>query len=180
MKEELAISQGFGIMKNLNNSTEEKAVGENKTNTDDAKSGLSKFVCDRYPNIVAGNINDFLSKYFITLYIFILRNSAHSSVYPHQAGGRGGGVRPRGSKSEVRGRPEFPEIHGGNPGDCSSPRGPHLPSVEERKDNSWLLRALGDYHRLWGGGAEAQEHRGQGQHGHFTGERDNIRDTDAK
>ena len=70
MKEELAISQGFGIMKNLNNSTEEKAVGENKTNTDDAKSGLSKFVCDRYPNIVAGNINDFLSKYFVTLYIF--------------------------------------------------------------------------------------------------------------
>ena len=54
MKEELAISQGFGIMKNLNKSTEEKAMGEEDTNTEEAKSGLSKFVCDRYPNIVAG------------------------------------------------------------------------------------------------------------------------------
>ena len=54
MKEELAISQGFGIMKNLNKSTEEKAWGENDTDTEMAKSGLSKLVCDRYPNIVAG------------------------------------------------------------------------------------------------------------------------------
>ena len=54
MKEELAISQGFGIMKNLNKSTEEKTMGEHDSNTDKAKSGLSKLVCDRYPNIVAG------------------------------------------------------------------------------------------------------------------------------
>ena len=54
MKEELAISQGFGIMKSLNKSTEEKTVGEDESNTDKAKSGLSKLVCDRYPNIVAG------------------------------------------------------------------------------------------------------------------------------
>ena len=54
MKEELAISQGFGIMKNLNKSTEEKTMGENDSNTDKAKSGLSKLVCDRYPNIVSG------------------------------------------------------------------------------------------------------------------------------
>ena len=58
MKEELAISQGFGIMKNLNSKsreeTEQEAEGGNGTNTDEAKSGLSKLVCDRYPNIVAG------------------------------------------------------------------------------------------------------------------------------
>lgn len=54
MKEELAISQGFGIMKNLNKSPDEKAMGEDETITSKAKSGLSKFVCDRYPNIVAG------------------------------------------------------------------------------------------------------------------------------
>ena len=54
MKEELAISQGFGIMNNLNKSTEETTMGEDDTNTEKAKSGLSKFVWDRYPNIVAG------------------------------------------------------------------------------------------------------------------------------
>ena len=54
MKEELAISQGFGMMKNLNNSAEETATGEDDSTTDQDKSGLSKLVCDRYPNIVAG------------------------------------------------------------------------------------------------------------------------------
>ena len=54
MKEELAISQGLGMMKNLNNSAEETARGEDDSNIDQDKSGLSKLVCDRYPNIVAG------------------------------------------------------------------------------------------------------------------------------
>ena len=67
MKEELAISQGFGIMKNLNKSTEEKTMGENDSNTDKAKSGLSKLVCDRYPNIVAGReTQTLILSYFFT------------------------------------------------------------------------------------------------------------------
>ena len=66
MKEELAISQGFGIMKNLKSKsteeTEQEAGGEDDTNTNTnlAKSGLSKFVCDRYPNIVAGILHTLL------------------------------------------------------------------------------------------------------------------------
>ena len=83
MKEELAISQGFGIMKNLNKSTEEKTMGEDDSNTDKAKSGLSKLVCDRYPNIVAGKkMNYFIIFSHIKL---IDRNSAHSSIHSHKA-----------------------------------------------------------------------------------------------
>ena len=113
MKEELAISQGFGIMKNLNKSTEEteeeKAGGEDDTNT---KSGFSKFVCDRYPNIVAGRqtptiIFSLTQKMTDFKKCFVTRNSAYSSLYSHKARGWGGGIRPRGFKSEVGGRPEF-------------------------------------------------------------------------
>ena len=58
MKEELALSQGFG-MKSLNTSVQKEQtnrVEESEINcgVGVAEAGLSKLVCDRYPNIVSG------------------------------------------------------------------------------------------------------------------------------
>ena len=69
MKEELAISQGLGMIKNLNNSTEETAREEEDSNTDEDKSGLSKLVCDRYPNIVAGRAGRHELSYFFHFFL---------------------------------------------------------------------------------------------------------------
>ena len=72
MKEELALSQGFGINnlnKSLQNEETEREDTEGNPNHAGAKSGLSKLVCDRYPNIVAGKAKYLqrmfeISKYF--------------------------------------------------------------------------------------------------------------------
>ena len=58
MKEELALSQGFG-MNNLNKSGQNEPIDkveekEGKERVSVAQAGLSKLVCDRYPNIVSG------------------------------------------------------------------------------------------------------------------------------
>ena len=75
MKEELALSQGFG-MKNLTKSRDDEADGRdeetsgNSTNANNTKSGLSKLVCDRYPNIVSGRMARYLPR-MLTFLIFL-------------------------------------------------------------------------------------------------------------